>query len=60
MEKKAESSSEFLEHACHPRHHKFMICAVKLCSLGDEQMLEAVEATFKQFSAFLDLLHDKG
>lgn len=27
---------------------------------GDEQMLEAVEATFKQFSAFLDLLHDKG
>ena len=27
---------------------------------GDDHMLEAVEATFKQFSTFLDLLHDKG
>lgn len=35
-------------------------CGHLISLLGDDQMLEAVEATFKQFSAFLDLLHDKG
>ena len=34
----------------------------ELCEIlsDGDQMLETVEATFKQFSAFLDLLHDKG
>ena len=39
------------------------MCALHLLSFAvqvDEQALDAIETTFKQFSSFLDLLHEKG